>query len=129
VYCPGGDTIARKLQFLVGTWKGEARIIRGAGETTELVQTEEAGYKLDGLILLIEGIGRAKSGTAPVLQAFGVISFEDATNTCRMRAFNDGRFLETEIKLLEDAREMAWGFVFGESKQSLYYASTKKTNG
>jgi hypothetical protein len=38
----------------------EARITRGAGETTELVQTEEAGYKLDGLILVIEGIGRTK---------------------------------------------------------------------
>jgi hypothetical protein len=39
-------TAMRKLEFLVGTWKGEARITRGAGETTELVQTEEAGYKL-----------------------------------------------------------------------------------
>jgi hypothetical protein len=75
-----------------------------------------SGYRLDGLILLIDGIGRAKSGPAPVLQACGVISFEDATKTYRMRAFNDGRFLETEIKLLEDAKEMAWGFVFGDIK-------------
>jgi hypothetical protein len=53
-------TAIRKFEFLVGTWTGEARITRGAGETTELVQTEEAGYKLDGLILVIEGIGRTK---------------------------------------------------------------------
>src|SRR6266851_873781 len=109
-------TAMRKLEFLVGTWTGEARITRGAGETTELVQTEEAGYKLDGLILVIEGIGRAKSGGAPVLQAFGIISYEDETKTYRMRAFNDGRFLETEIKLLEEGKGMTWGFSLGEIK-------------
>ena len=68
-------------------WTGEARITRGAGETTELVQTEAASYKLDGLILVIEGIGRAKSCVAPVLQAFGVTSYEDETKTYCMRAF------------------------------------------
>jgi hypothetical protein len=106
----------RKLEFLVGTWTGEARIARAAGETTELAQTEVAAYKLDGLILVIEGIGRAKSGLAPVLQAFAVISYEDETNSYRMRAFNDGRFLETNVKLLEEGKGMAWGFVLGEIK-------------
>jgi hypothetical protein len=62
--------LMKKLDFLVGKWTGEARIMRGAGETTELLQTEEAGFKLDGLILVIEGIGRTKSDGAPVLQAF-----------------------------------------------------------
>ena len=108
-------TAMRKLEFLVGTWTGDASITRG-GETTEIVQTEEAGYKLDGLILVIEGIGRAKSGVAPVLQAFGVISYEDETKTYRMRAFNDGRFLETDVKLLDEGKGMAWGFVLGEIK-------------
>ena len=106
----------RKLEFLVGTWAGEARITRGVGETTELVQTEEAAYKLDGLILVIEGIGRGKSGVAPVLQAVGVISYEDETKTYRTRAFNDGRFLETNVKLLEEGKGMVWGFALGEIK-------------
>jgi hypothetical protein len=109
-------TAMRKLEFLVGTWTGEARITRGAGETTELVQTEEAGYKLDGLILVIEGIGSTRSGVAPVLQAFGVISYEDETKTYRMLAFNDGRFLEANVKLLEGGKGMVWGFVLGEIK-------------
>src|SRR5215470_16977879 len=104
----------KKLDFLVGRWTGEARMARGPGETKELVQTEEAGYKLDGLILVIEGVGLAKSTGAPVLQAFGIISYEDETQTYRMRAFNDGRFLETEIKLLEEGKGMTWGFTLGE---------------
>jgi hypothetical protein len=38
----------KKLNFLVGEWVGDARLLRGPGEPTELVQTEEAQYKLDG---------------------------------------------------------------------------------
>jgi hypothetical protein len=33
-----------------------------------------------------------------------------------MRAFNDGRFLETEIKLLEEGKGMTWGFALGKIK-------------
>ena len=30
-----------------------------------------------------------------------------------MRAFNDGRFLETELKLLGDGDGLTWGFALG----------------
>jgi hypothetical protein len=80
------------------------------------MQSEEAGYKLDGLILVIEGIGRTKSGGASVLQALGVVSFDDERKTYHLRAFNDGRFLETGVKLLEQGNGMTWGFTFGEIK-------------
>jgi hypothetical protein len=53
---------------------------------------------------------------AAVLQAFGVISYEDETKTYRMLAFNDGRFLEANVKLLEGGKGMVWGFVLGEIK-------------
>src|SRR5271167_3686798 len=86
-------TAMKKLNFLVGEWAGEARVLRGPSEPMELVQTEEAQYKLDGLILMIEGVGRTKSGGQPVLQALGVISYDDERKTYYMRAFNDGRFL------------------------------------
>jgi len=104
----------KKLSFLVGEWAGEARVLRGPGEPTELVQTEEARYKLDGLILTIEGVGRTKSDAKPSLQALGVISYDDESKTYHMRAFNDGRFLETEIKLLQEGEGMTWGFALGE---------------
>jgi len=103
-----------KLAFLVGKWAGEARLLRGPVEWVELHQTEEARYKLDGLILVVEGIGRTKSGGHSVLQAFGIISFDDESGEYRMRAFNDGRFLETQVKLLAEGKGMSWGFVLGE---------------
>lgn len=104
----------KKLGFLVGRWNGEVRLLRGAGEWVDLHQSEEAQYKLDGLILVIEGVGRTKSDGYTVLQALGVISFDDETATYRMRAFNDGRFFESEVKLLDQDKAISWGFGFGE---------------
>ena len=103
-----------KLAFLVGKWKGEARLLRGPGEWVELHLSEEAQYKLDGLILVIEGVGRTKSDGHSVLQALGVISFDDETATYRMRAFNDGRFLESEVTLLGRDKSISWGFAVGQ---------------
>jgi hypothetical protein len=90
--------------------------LRGPNETVELLQTEEAQYKLDGLIVVIEGVGRTKTGGQPLLQAFGIVSYDDESKTYRLRAFNDGRFLETEVKLMEEAKGMTWGFALGEVK-------------
>jgi hypothetical protein len=104
----------KKLSFLVGEWAGEARVLRGPGEPMELIQTEKAQYKLDGLLLMIEGVGRTKSGGQPALQALGVISYDDESQTYHMRAFNDGRFLETEVRIPAGGQSLTWGFALGE---------------
>jgi hypothetical protein len=108
----------KKLEFLIGSWTGEARVLRGPGQPVEMIQTEEAQYKLDGVVLLIEGVGRTKSDGKPALQALGMITFDDESETYHMRAFNDGRFLETEVKLLESGEGIAWGFALGEIRTS-----------
>ena len=43
----------KKLEFMVGKWAGEARLLRGPGDPVSLIETEEAQYKLDGLILAV----------------------------------------------------------------------------
>jgi hypothetical protein len=109
-------TAMKRLGFLVGEWSGEASVLRGPGQLTELSQTESAQFKLDGLALLIEGVGRSKSDGKLVLQALGLISFDDEAATYTMRAFNDGRWLETEIKLADSGNSMSWGFTLGQFK-------------
>jgi hypothetical protein len=108
----------KKLSFLMGKWSGEARVLRRSGEELELIQTEEAQYKLDGLILMIEGIGRSKSDGKVALQALGIVSYDDDAGAYRMRAYNDGRYMETELKLAENGKGITWGFVLGEIKTS-----------
>jgi hypothetical protein len=106
----------KKLEFLVGEWSGEASVLRAAGQFADLVQTESVQFKLDGLLLVIEGVGRAKADGRPALQALGLVSFDDDAGTYRMRAFNDGRWLETEVKLADGENSISWGFVLGEFK-------------
>jgi hypothetical protein len=105
-----------KLGFLVGEWSGEARVLRGPGRFVELAQTESAQFRLDGLVLVIEGVGRSKADGTLTLQALGVVSFDDETGSYRMRAFNDGRWLESDVTLAGDGSSISWGFVVGEFK-------------
>jgi hypothetical protein len=106
----------KKLGFLVGDWFGEATVLRGPGQFAELAQTESAQFKLDGLVMVIEGVGRSKTDGKPALQALGLISFDDETGTYKMRAFNDGRWLETEVELAAGGNSISWGFTLGEFK-------------
>jgi hypothetical protein len=46
------------------------------------------------------------------------LSYEDETGAYRMRAYNDGRYLETELKLAEDGKGITWGFSLGDIKTS-----------
>jgi hypothetical protein len=106
----------KKLSFLIGKWSGEASVLRAAGQFVDLTQTEEAQFKLDGLVLMIEGVGRTKPDGKLALQALGLISFDDESETYRMRAFNDGRWLESEVRLANEGAAITWGFTLGEIK-------------
>ncbi|HUI41259.1 MAG TPA: hypothetical protein VL523_04755 [Terriglobia bacterium] len=103
-----------RIGFLVGRWAGEARLFPAQGEPVALAQTEDAQYRLDGLILSIEGVGRSEVDGKPTLQAFAIISYDDESGTYRMRAFNDGRFLECEVTLAGDGKGLTWGFTLGQ---------------
>ena len=108
----------QRLSFLVGSWSGEAHVQRGPGILVILTQTEKVEYKLGGLALLIEGTGQAQSDQQPSLQALGIISYDDATSAYHIRAWNDGRFFESDVQLLEDGKSLRWGFAVGDIRSS-----------
>jgi hypothetical protein len=116
----------KQLSFLVGKWSGHARMHRGQGEALELAQTENAQYKLDGLVLLIEGTGRAESDGSAVIQALATVSCDDEAKAYRMRAYNNGRYMETEVRLAESGRGLTWGFTIGQIKTSSILAINDK---
>ena len=47
----------QKLSFLVGKWEGDASIVTMKGPL-KVRQTELVQYKLDGLVMMVEGTGR-----------------------------------------------------------------------
>ena len=89
----------KKLDFLAGKWSGDALVSRGPGEPMKVVQSENIQLKLDGLVLLIEGTARNPDGKI-VFQALATVSYDDSTSVYRFRSYNDGRYLETELKVI-----------------------------
>ncbi len=105
----------KKLEFLSGKWSGDCSVFRGPGDPIKLIQTEDVQFKLDGLVMLIEGAGRNSAGQV-MFRALATISFDETTGVYHFRAFNDGRYLETELKVTPNG--FAWGYTAGQAKIS-----------
>ncbi|MGE3178981.1 MAG: hypothetical protein AB7O32_16040 [Vicinamibacterales bacterium] len=99
-----------KLDFLSGRWAGEATVTRGPGQTLTIAQSEAIEFKLDGLVLLVEGTGRDASG-GMVFNALATIAFDPGTSGYRIRAYRDGNYVDAPLTLLE--RGFEWGFSTG----------------
>jgi hypothetical protein len=100
----------RKLSFLAGNWSGPVTIIRGPGEPLHLTQTEDVQFKLDGLVLLIQGASRNPEGKV-LFSALATVSFDDASHTYRIRAYNGGHYVDTE--LTAPTNGFSWSFAAG----------------
>ena len=94
----------KKLDYLTGKWTGEAVLFRGPGQPEKLIQSEEVQSKLDGLLLLVEGTGRDATGKI-VFRALATISYDDIAKKYFFRAYNDGRYLDTELSVNENGWE------------------------
>ena len=99
-----------KLSFLVGQWSGPVTITRGQGEPLHLTQTEKVEYKLDGLVLLIEGKSASSDGKV-MFSALATVAYDDNSHSYRFRAYNDGHYLDTELSVADHG--FSWSFTAG----------------
>jgi len=99
-----------KLGFLIGRWSGQLLVQSGPGPALHFVQSEDVQPKVDGLVLLVDGEARASAGRA-VFQALATISYDDVTATYRFRAYNDGRYLDTTLRV--SGQGFSWGYTAG----------------
>src|SRR5512145_2149422 len=80
-----------RLSPMVGRWRGEAWMAREGGQRVRTVMSETVERKLDGTVLLIEGLGQvpAEGGGEPrvVHHALAVLSFEPRTGAYQMRSY------------------------------------------
>ncbi len=109
----GADTqreAMKKLSFLAGRWSGPITVRRGPGEPLHLTQTEDIQYKLDGLVLLVEGTSRNVEGKV-LFNALATISFDEVSHAYRFRAYNDGHYVDTELTVVVNG--FSWGYASG----------------
>jgi hypothetical protein len=116
---PGSNSVdvqreaMRKLSFLAGHWAGPITVVRGPGEAVHLTQTEAVEYKLDGLVMLIEGKSTDVDGKVQ-FNALATIAYDDASHTYRFRAYNGGHYVDTELSA--PANGFSWSYAAGPAQ-------------
>ena len=127
------ETVAKEkmksLASWAGHWQGESSIQMGPGEPKKSKVDEHLEYKLDGTVLLIEGVGKSIPENKIVHHALGVVSFDQSTNEYRLNSYlKDGRNAQAWLKIIED-NKYQWGFDTpnGKIKYSITIDPAKKT--
>jgi hypothetical protein len=101
----------KKLDFLVGEWKGEGWMEFAPGQKRTFKGTEIVQSKLDGLLLSVEGLHRGRLGEKEdvvVHNAFGLLSYDDKARRYRFQAFTSrGNYEEAQAKVSDG--QLVWG--------------------
>lgn len=103
----------KRLDFLLGEWKGAGWIEMGPGRRAEFQQTEHVQSRLNGTVILVEGLGRGKMGSTGeegvVHHALAVISYNTGAKKLAFRAFRaDGNSVDADATVSD--KGMVWGF-------------------
>ena len=100
----------KKLDFLSGSWAGEGWIQMGPQGKESFTQTEHIQKKLDGTLLMIEGLGKAKADESKIVHnAFAIISYDQQNQSYQFQSYlADGRQVTGVAKVNE--RTLVWGF-------------------
>lgn len=92
----------------VGRWQGEGSIQMGPGEPKKSTVDEKIEMKLDGTILVVEGVG--KSEGVVVHNAFGVISYDPASSQYKFKTYTkEGRSADGWFNVTGE-NKYQWGF-------------------
>jgi hypothetical protein len=116
----------KKLDWFVGRWKGTGWIQMGPQGRHEFTQTETIESKLDGLVLVIEGLGKAKEDGSTVHTALAFVSYDHHANKFRWHAFTPDGQIDTEAKVGTDTLE--WSLQIPQRGQ-MRYTITKNEKG
>lgn len=95
------------IAFLAGRWEGDGWMQRGPERHT-FTSTETVESRLDGRVLIIEGLHHGPSGEV-VHHAVAVVSYDASRDGYAFRSYQaDGKSDEQEADLVDGA--FVWGF-------------------
>lgn len=123
----------KKLDFIAGKWKGDATVFRGK-EEMKLTQTEDVQFKLDGVVMLVEGIGRGKlpgrDEEGILFHALAVMSYDAQAKKYKVKAYRaEGQSVDADLTLLDKGKGFVWGFTEPTRKTEVRYTMTLTDKG
>jgi hypothetical protein len=103
----------KNVAFLAGKWAGEATVQTGKGEPKSIHQTEDIRFRLNGVVLLIEGTGTGKLPDSDkegvVFNALATLSYDTEAKKFRMRAYTmDGHMVDPDVTVSDSG--IVWQF-------------------
>ena len=103
----------KKLEFLIGEWQGEGWVEFVPGQRRTSPAAERAQWKLGGLIMLVEGMGKTKAPGKQegvvVHNALAIISYDATAKLYRIKSYlADGRSTDAEAEFV--AEGFQWRF-------------------
>lgn len=106
----------KKLDFLIGQWKGEGWMELRPGQRQTATVNESVQRKVEGTVLLIEGLGTTrmpdKPEEVPIHKAFAIVDYDVGTKLFRLRAYRAGTgAIDTNPQVGEN--NLIWGFKDG----------------
>ena len=121
----------KKLDYLVGKWKGDATITRGKDKQS-LKQTEDVEYRLGGAVLLVEGKGTGKlpgkEEEGLVFNALAVISYDAEAKKYAIKAYRaEGQSVDAILTLID--KGFVWGFQDAQRRVQVRYTMTLTDKG
>lgn len=130
-------TVKEKMKVFapwVGRWQGEGSMQMGPGEPKKSTVNEKFEFKLDGVIGIVEGLGKTIDPTTNqemvVHQAFGVLSYDFTSSQYKIRTYlKDGRGGEGWFNVTGE-NTFQWGFDIpnaGKTRYTIVLDPARKT--
>ena len=114
---PSANIAKEKMKlfaFWEGRWHGEGSMQMGSGPAKKTTVDETLQFKLDGTLMLIEGVGKSldpqtKESTI-VHHAMAILSFDQPSDQYKFNTYlKDGRSTPAILKVIEQ-NKYEWGF-------------------
>lgn len=114
---PTGDELKKKMEIFkpwVGLWKGDGVIQRGPGNTAQSNVVETIEMRLDGTVVVVEGIGKKMdpqtNAEKTVHHAFGILSYDLQSNQYKFKTYLvDGKSADAWFNVVGE-NKYQWGF-------------------
>jgi hypothetical protein len=114
-----GLAAMQAISFLVGRWEGEGWMRRGAEDPVRFSSSEHVESRLDGRVLIVEGLHHDATTKQIAHHALAVISFDPATGGYRFRSHLVDREGGDYAAELADGA-FVWGFETGNGGRVRY---------